>query len=128
MKFKKPKKSYAEKRISGNYTSFDKLPKSNNPSPSKKDDITKERLTGCIILRDGEWFGLDKHFRSHSEVRMFIGDENPYEEKKTDSAGFITSEGRILTRVEASVVAANCGQVSDRYRDHPILSSDILKW
>jgi hypothetical protein len=122
MKFKRPKKTYADKLMGGLKPEVMRNP------PQKTIPKPTEWLVGCVLKRNDEWVGQDQRFRSHSELRRFLKDENPYQENRDDEAGFITNRGNILSRREASFIAANAGQIPQSHEGRGILSSDILRW
>lgn len=119
---KAPKKTWAQKRLAK--TVGKNQPKIQAAENSAKNE-NQERLTGCALERDGVEYGQDKHFRSHAELRGFLGDEDRYKEKRADRSGFWTNKGRFVTRYEASYIAADAGQASPGYRGTAILSGDI---
>lgn len=79
-----------------------------------------ERLICCALVRDGV---THKGFRSHSDLRGQLGDEDPYKEKRDDDYGFWTSNERFVNRWEAATVAYAAGQA--RTPDVKLLSSEI---
>lgn len=85
----------------------------------------QEALIGCALVRDGVEHGRLKHYRSHSDIRRDLGDENPYNTNPYDEMGFLTSKGRFVGRREASVIAVLAGQASPMYQHTDILSGDI---
>ena len=84
---------------------------------------TVTRIVSCGIMRDGE---IHKGYRSHADIRRQLGDENPYLFKKTDTEGFITSEGLFVDRDIAKHIASAAGQCTHMARE--LLSSDIHTW
>jgi hypothetical protein len=78
-----------------------------------------EHLTGVAIIRAGGMMSMVKG--SHSQLRG-------YEDARPgDQEGFVTSEGRFVTRLQAVRIGVEAGQLSDQWltvrRD--LLSSDI---
>lgn len=80
-------------------------------------------LVACGLIRHGDELGQGAGYRSHAEIRRALGDENPYVEREGDICGFWSSEGKFLTRYQASFVGAAAGQVSRE--GYAILSSDV---
>lgn len=74
-----------------------------------------ETLVACALIRDGE---VHHGFKSHSDLRGSLGDEDRYQAKRTDEYGFWTSEDRFVTRREA---ARLIGWTAQR----ELLSSDV---
>jgi hypothetical protein len=64
---------------------------------------------------------------SHAQLRSRLGDDIIYESRPGDQEGFVTSEGRFVTRLQAVRIGVEAGQLSDQWltvrRD--LLSSDI---
>ncbi len=87
-----------------------------------------ERIIGCALRRGDNILGTENQFKSHSEIRRALGDDNPYQENPNDIAFFFTSKHRVVGRVEASVIAVDAGQAMQSQRGRNILSSDIDKW
>jgi hypothetical protein len=84
-------------------------------------DVSIPRLVKCAIIdREGV---LRSGFRTHSELRQSLGYEKPYEERRNDKHGFITSDGNFVNRRDASIVGLRSGQVHSGIRD--LLSCDI---
>jgi hypothetical protein len=79
-----------------------------------------ERLICCALNRDGV---THKGFRSHSDLRGQLGDEDPYKEKCGDEYGFWTSCERFVNRWESAAVAYGAGQT--RTPDVKLLSSEV---
>lgn len=79
-----------------------------------------ERLIACAIIRDGVTHSSG---RAHWEVRAALKDEDPYKGPPSDISGFMTSEGRFVTRDEAKPIAEVAGQCRPQGRE--LLSSDI---
>lgn len=80
-----------------------------------------ERLIACAIIRDGV---THSGGRAHWEVRQKMCDVYPYMKgPSTDISGFLTSEGRFVTRDEAKPIAEAAGQCRPQGRE--LLSSDI---
>ena len=84
-----------------------------------------EYLTGCVIRRGGVLHGDLRVFRSHSEIRRSLGDEDPYTERPGDEHLFVTNRGRLIGRIEGSTVAVLAEQAAPMYEGRAILSSDI---
>jgi hypothetical protein len=85
-----------------------------------------EHLVGCTIERDNAVHGIQgNRHHSHASVRASMGDTDIYNERPGDVHGFLTSEGRIVGRLEASTVAVLAGQAAPMYEGRSILSSDI---
>jgi len=89
-------------------------------------DPNAEHLVGCSLERDEVVHGrtLDR-YRSHSDIRRELGDENPYNERPGDVCGFVTNTGRFVGRREGSVIAVLAGQAPPMYEDTQIMSCDI---
>lgn len=84
-----------------------------------------ERLTSCAIKRDGV---VHSGHREHWLIRNDLGDDRPDRETPGDECGFLTSEGRFLSRVDAIDIALSAKQVPGRYQFQPperLLSSNI---
>jgi hypothetical protein len=81
-----------------------------------------ERLVAAAIKRNGETHSGG--FKSHAEVRKWLGDANPYDSNPADIEGFITNTGRFLDRAVARMLAIDAGQVSPSF-NRELLSSDI---
>lgn len=93
-------------------------------SVNDEEDDNIIRIKSCAIIRNDEL--ISGPFKSHSEVRRYLGDEDPYTEKKTDEHGFMTSGNVFVNRRAATQVAFNAGQT--RVCERELLSSDIDKW
>ncbi len=83
--------------------------------------MSVEHLTAAAIERDGVVHSDGA--RAHWEIRYALGDENPQRGQRDDVEGFLTSEGRFLTRWEAMKVGEIAGQCRPTGRE--LLSSDI---
>lgn len=109
----------------GSYTKG--LFKKNRPAKVKirvMDDITDHvHIVCCALERDGT---LHQGFKSHAEIRRTLGDEDPYESKKSDTHGFMTSQGVFVSRHRATAIAHAAGQTDVIGRE--LLSNDITKW
>lgn len=84
-----------------------------------------EKLVAVGLIRDGETHGAKQGFKEHWKLRAALGDENPHQQKLTDTYGFITSDGRFVSRAEAMQIGARAGQCQVMRRD--LLSPDI-RW
>jgi hypothetical protein len=84
-----------------------------------------EKLVSVAIKRNGEIhsFGFKEHWR----VRAALGDQDPYRKRLGDAEGFLTAEGRFVSRWEAADIAALAGQIS-RPMGRELLSADINRW
>lgn len=85
---------------------------------------TQERLVACGIIRDGVTHSYG--FKSHGDIRRKLRDENWSNSRPGDEEGFITSEGRFVSREEANRIGAAAGQCVRMGRK--FLSSDIDQW
>lgn len=107
----------------GNYTNNlfkrNKLPKSGNRRISLENPCA-ERIVSCALMRNNV---LYKDAKTHSEIRIRLGDSNPHESNPHDDMGFITSGDRFINRREAGRIAYLAGQ-TPREIDS-LLSSDI---
>lgn len=90
-------------------------------NPSEEAKTMGERLISCALIRDGETHG--RGFKEHWQIRAALGDERPEQKRATDEYGFLTSEGRFVTRAEAQIVGEQSGQCSPQRRE--LLSSDV---
>ena len=81
-----------------------------------------ERLLTCAIIRGGIQESGDIG-GTHADIRRRLGDENPYEPKRGDVEGFLTTDRRFVHRLEAAAVAFAAGQSTISMRE--LLSSDI---
>ncbi|MBB5985985.1 hypothetical protein [Sphingobium lignivorans] len=84
-----------------------------------------ERLIAVAIQRGPTL--TSSAFKSHVDLRMALGDQNPYLGQPGDIDGFMSSTGRFLTRRDAVSVAIKAGQLSPRWLNatRELLSSDI---
>ncbi len=85
---------------------------------------TSEKLKAAAIERNGKvWTGA----RSHWEIRMSLGDDDPRMSAPGDVEGFVTTSGRFIDRNEARQIGVASGQLSPMWRDaaRKLLSSDI---
>jgi hypothetical protein len=83
-----------------------------------------ERLTHTAIHRAGK---IEWGFQSHYQLRQSLGDSDPHSHQMGDVEGFMTSNGRFVTRFEAKDIAIESKQISDGWRTakRELLSSDI---
>lgn len=65
-------------------------------------------------------------FKSHGDIRRKLGDEDWSKSTPGDEEGFITSEGRFVSRDLANRIGAEAGQCVRM--DRKFLSSDVDKW
>ena len=84
----------------------------------------QEHLVSCGIIRDGVTHSYG--FKSHGDIRRKLGDEDWSKSVPGDEEGFITSEGRFVSRDEANCIGAVAGQCVRMERK--FLSSDVYKW
>lgn len=78
----------------------------------------KEKLVAVAIIRDGK---THHGFKSHRELRQWLGDTDPAITQKGDREGFWTSTKRFVSRHEAKeVLGGRWTQVA-----RPLLSSDV---
>lgn len=80
-----------------------------------------ERLTASALIRDGEIHS--RGFKEHWQIRAALGDADPYRKSPADQYGFMTSEGRFVTRSEAMAIGEKSGQCVRMGRE--LLSSDV---
>lgn len=80
-----------------------------------------ERLASVAIKRNGQ---VHHGFRAHWELRHNLGDEKPERPLPADENGFWTSEGRFVSRWEASDIGRLSGQITQQ-TTRELLSSDI---
>ena len=102
-----------------------------NPKPTinvgfdkSTDDTSDNCIVSCAIIRNGE---THSGWKSHAEIRRFLGDSDPYKSKKTDFEGFLTRTGEVVSRCHAAVLAHESGQIS-RVSSRDLLSSDLNWW
>jgi hypothetical protein len=81
------------------------------------------KIVSCAIIRDDKV--ISGKFRSHSDVRAHLGDEDPYEQKNGDQHGFVTSGGVYVNRRAAGRIAYEAGQTNTLW---PELLSSEIKW
>lgn len=79
-----------------------------------------ERLVSCALIRDGV---THRGFRSHSDLRGQLGDEDLYQPKRSDQYGFWTTELRFVSRWEAARIGYEAGQA--RTPSVELLSSEV---
>ncbi len=70
-----------------------------------------ERLAAAAIRRNGKI--ESRGFKTHSDIRGALGDEDAYESKRADEEGFLTDGGRFVDRFEAAAIGYAVGQVRD---------------
>lgn len=65
--------------------------------------------------------------RSHHEIRLARGDEDPRKPDPLDIDGFLTSTGRFVSRYEARFVGVRAGQLGPQWLQsgRKLLSSDV---
>lgn len=86
-----------------------------------------ERLLAVAIIRNGE-VRSTQFCRSHRELRQIIDpDGDPNVSLPGDLEGFVTTNGRFLSRGQAVRVGIDAGQLDQRWREarRELLSSDI---
>lgn len=89
-----------------------------------------ERLTGVAIKRDGVLHERGASIREHWRLRTIVNPLGtlPADRRATgDVDGFMSSEGRFVTRWEARDIAIHSGQLHERWKSsaREPLSSDI---
>ena len=99
-----------------------------NRLPEIKIDPNGERRVSVAIIRNG--VTESRGFKTHADLRRALGDENPYNQKRDDIEGFLTSEGRFVDRQEAKRIAVHCGQLDQWWLNvsRKLLSSDLCDW
>lgn len=92
--------------------------------PEEKIDAKAEKLVAVAFMRDGETY---HGWKSHSDLRRSIGDQDPYRPQPQDIAGFWTDRDRFVTRREAVPIAVAAGQISKDWLNvhRELLSSDV---
>lgn len=80
-----------------------------------------ERIVSAAIIRNG--VTESRGFHAHWEIRAALGDDAPSQKNRTDKEGFLTSEGRFVSRWEAAAIAYAAGQCS--FADRELLSSEV---
>lgn len=92
----------------------------------RKIDPNAERLVSVAIQRDGV---VHARHKSHYELRMSMNpdDPDPRVGRMGDIEGFMTSQGRFVTRDEGRDVAVASGQLGKEWErgGRKLLSSDI---
>jgi hypothetical protein len=84
-----------------------------------------EMIMACALV-DAQG-NLHHGFKSHSDLRVNLGRDQPYTADVTDTYGFWTSNNRFVTREQAKEIGVASGQLTKQWltvgRD--LLSSDI---
>lgn len=80
-----------------------------------------EKLVAAALIRNG--VTESRGFKEHWRIRAALGDADPYLKNSADQYGFLTSEGRFVTRHQAMQIGAAAGQCQLMRRE--LLSSDI---
>lgn len=83
--------------------------------------ITIERVA---IVHNGIIYSLPRPFRHHDVMKVIWLESGS--SKIDGEQGFVTSDGRFVTREEARVIAEEAGQLLDCARDSDILLSEEL--
>lgn len=81
-----------------------------------------ERLRAAAIIRDGVTHSHG--FKSHSEIRRKLGDEDAYKSQHSDVEGFITEWDRFVGRSEAQAIGLMSGQAIPG--SSSLLSSEVM--
>lgn len=104
----------------------DRIRSKSNPKGFKTplSNKNQERLVACGIIRDGVTHSYG--FKSHGDIRRKLGDEDWSKSTPGDEEGFITSEGRFVSRDLANRIGAEAGQCVRM--DRKFLSSDVDRW
>ena len=86
-----------------------------------------EHLVSVAIIRDGEIHS--RGFKEHWKIRAALNDADPYQRTRGDQEGFLTNDGRFVTRSEAVPIAVAAKQLSEDWLriSRELLSSD-LRW
>lgn len=82
---------------------------------------TGERLVAAALVRDD--VVESRGFKAHWQIRAALGDDMPSQSRPTDEEGFLTSEGRFVSRYEAAIIGEDAGQCHRSRAE--LLSSDI---
>lgn len=80
-----------------------------------------ERIVSVAIIRNG--VTESRGFHAHWELRAALGDDMPSQRRPGDDEGFLTDQGRFVSRWEAAAIAYKAGQCSSA--DRELLSSEV---
>lgn len=80
-----------------------------------------ERITSVAIIRDGVL--ESRGFHAHWELRAALGDDMPSQKNPGDDEGFMTDQGRFVSRWEAAAIAYKAGQCT--FANRELLSSEV---
>lgn len=80
-----------------------------------------ERIVSVAIIRGGVL--ESRGFHAHWELRAALGDDTPSQRQQTDDEGFLTDQGRFVSRWEAAAIAYKAGQCT--FADRELLSSEV---
>lgn len=91
---------------------------------NKAKQQSAERLVAVALIRNGE---THHGFKSHSELRASLGDEDPYTANTSDQCGFWTSDDRFVSRQVAVIIGVGAGQLPPDWLNvrRELLSSDV---
>jgi hypothetical protein len=113
------RKSWADRRFSKKRKEL----KSEMYAPGEK--RVREHIVGCVIRRNGTFYGKGEGHLAHCEVRRkhFPNDETPYKAPPDEDQFFETDRGAILDRKQAAYTAYVAGQLT--FNKSQLFSDDI---